>query len=67
MMSTVFMKVALGAVVLLAIKVLLTRKKRPRPLPPGPSQKPLVGNISDLPPSGAQDWMHWVKHKELYG
>lgn len=67
MSSTVFVKVVVGAILLLTIKVLLTRKKKSGPLPPGPSPKAFIGNISDLPPAGAQDWMHWAKHKELYG
>ncbi|KAJ5808623.1 hypothetical protein N7474_009892 [Penicillium riverlandense] len=57
----------IGAFLLYAIKVLLTSNKAHGPLPPGPSPKPVVGNISDLPPRGAQDWMHWLKHKDLYG
>ncbi|CAG8888274.1 unnamed protein product [Penicillium egyptiacum] len=36
-------------------------------LPPGPRPKPVVGNLGDLPPSGVQDWQHWLKHKDLYG
>ncbi|CAL5871895.1 uncharacterized protein PFLUO_LOCUS6150 [Penicillium psychrofluorescens] len=28
---------------------------------------PIVGNIMDLPPKGVQDWVHWLKHKTLYG
>ncbi|KAJ9656519.1 hypothetical protein H2198_004868 [Neophaeococcomyces mojaviensis] len=38
-----------------------------QPLPPGPKRKPLIGNLSDLPPSGVQEWVHWSKHKKLYG
>lgn len=56
----------IGALLLYAIKNLVTGKKA-GPLPPGPAPKPIVGNISDLPPKGAQDWIHWLKHKELYG
>jgi hypothetical protein len=37
------------------------------PLPPGPKRLPLVGNIADLPPSGTLEYLHWFKHKELYG
>lgn len=45
-----------------------TRRKKARgPLPPGPSPLPIVGNIKDLPPSGKQDWVHWLKHKFTYG
>lgn len=39
---------------------------RPR-LPPGPKGFPLLGNISDLPPSGEPEARHWLKHKSLYG
>lgn len=59
--------VLVGALVLYAIKVHLSRKNAPGPLPPGPPGKPIVGNIADLPPSGEQDWMHWLKHKTEYG
>jgi hypothetical protein len=37
------------------------------PLPPGPKPKPIVGNRSDLPPAGLQDWQHWLKYGDLYG
>ncbi|KAJ6007266.1 hypothetical protein N7540_011242 [Penicillium herquei] len=60
-----------GAVLLVSIlyatKLFLSRKKTPGPLPPGPVGKPILGNIADLPPPGTQDWVHWLKHKELYG
>ena len=36
-------------------------------LPPGPQGLPLLGNISDLPPPGKLEYLHWLKHKELYG
>ncbi|KAJ5885945.1 uncharacterized protein N7473_008619 [Penicillium subrubescens] len=61
------MNAVLGAVLIYVVKALLTRRKYAGSLPPGPVGKPIVGNISDLPPPGAQDWMHWLKHKELYG
>ncbi|KAJ5378228.1 uncharacterized protein N7496_005637 [Penicillium cataractarum] len=59
--------VILGAALIYMITAVLSRKKTPGPLPPGPVGKPIVGNISDLPPPGVQDWAHWLKHKELYG
>lgn len=37
------------------------------PLPPGPTPKFLVGNLFDLPRSGEKEWLHWAKHKDLYG
>jgi hypothetical protein len=44
----------------------LRNGKRP-PLPPGPKPKFLVGNLADLPKPGEQEWIHWLKHKDLYG
>ncbi|OQE21561.1 hypothetical protein PENFLA_c014G03275 [Penicillium flavigenum] len=58
----------LGLLTFLLITRLWVRRKIPLgPLPPGPQPKPIVGNIADLPPPGVQDWMHWLKHKDLYG
>lgn len=67
MATTTLLGVVALAIVLYATRVFLFRKKSPGPLPPGPVGKPIVGNISDLPPPGTQDWMHWLKHKEQYG
>lgn len=49
------------------VTTLRGRKRYPLPLPPGPKQKPIIGNLRDLPTPDQQDWMHWLKHKELYG
>ncbi|KAJ5973004.1 uncharacterized protein N7479_002922 [Penicillium vulpinum] len=49
------------------ITTLRGRKRYPLPLPPGPKQNPIIGNLNDLPTPNQQDWMHWLKHKELYG
>lgn len=59
--------VIVGVLLILATKWLFTSREPTRPLPPGPPGKPIVGNISDLPAPGTQDWLHWMKHKELYG
>lgn len=43
------------------------------PLPPGPKGWPLIGNVTDFPPGAGPDgssppeFMHWTKHKDLYG
>ncbi|KAJ5628173.1 hypothetical protein N7490_010401 [Penicillium lividum] len=59
--------VVLLAILLYATKLIFFYKKAPGPLPPGPAGKPILGNIADLPAPGAQDWVHWLKHKDLYG
>lgn len=45
----------------------LKERKTVKGLPLGPRPKPIIGNLLDLPPLGALDWLHWLKHKELYG
>lgn len=57
----------LGLLALYITRVWVKRKRSLGPLPPGPQPKPIVGNMADLPPPGVQDWMHWMKHKDLYG
>lgn len=37
------------------------------PLPPGPKGLPIIGNIQHLPPPGMPEYIHWAKHKPLYG
>ncbi|OOF95350.1 hypothetical protein ASPCADRAFT_207823 [Aspergillus carbonarius ITEM 5010] len=65
------MSLLMRAIVALAgfyfLKSFLTRKKLPAPLPPGPKPSPFIGNLRDLPSPGEHDWLHWYKHKELYG
>lgn len=67
MPSQTLVGVVLLTVALYAIKLLIFRTKTPGPLPPGPKGKPILGNISDLPAPGTADWVHWLKHKDLYG
>ncbi|KAJ0417659.1 cytochrome P450 [Aspergillus carlsbadensis] len=38
-----------------------------QPLPPGPKPLPIIGNVRDMPSPDSPDWLHWLKHKELYG
>ncbi|KAL3458739.1 putative cytochrome P450 oxidoreductase OrdA-like protein [Aspergillus heterothallicus] len=55
------------------IAILIIRSLSPRapqlvaPLPPGPKPLPLVGNLRDLPAPDTEEWVHWLKHKDLYG
>lgn len=36
-------------------------------LPPGPKPLPIIGNFFDLPPNDEPEFLHWFKHKDLYG
>lgn len=47
--------------------ILQSRRRRQIHLPPGPSRKPLVGNLCDLPSHDERAWLFWMKHKDLYG
>jgi len=67
MPSQTLVGVVLLVIVLYAIKLVVSGKKAPGPLPPGPKGKLVLGNISDLPAPRTADWVHWLKHKDLYG
>ncbi|KAI5122863.1 hypothetical protein M0805_003156 [Coniferiporia weirii] len=57
----------LGCVGVYIVKRYLSSNGSRAPLPPGPKPKPLIGNLLDLPQPGELEWVHWAKHKELYG
>lgn len=56
-----------GIVALYLIRRLLQGQGDGRPLPPGPKGIPFIGNINDMPKPGTLEYLHWLKHKELYG
>lgn len=58
--------IALGTLSVFLLRTFLRNSNR-LPLPPGPKSKPVIGNLSDLPPPGELEWLHWTKHKDLYG
>lgn len=58
----------IGPLILIALIIIYRLSRRNSlPLPPGPKQLPLVGNIRDLPPPGRAEYLHWLKHKDVYG
>ncbi|KAF5011718.1 hypothetical protein FDECE_2178 [Fusarium decemcellulare] len=63
--TSLFYSVAVALLGYVVFKRIQQRRKGS--LPPGPRGLPLVGNILDLPPPGALEWTHWLKHKERYG
>lgn len=58
---------AIGVTALYFLRSVLVQAKSLAPLPPGPRPKPIIGNLWDLPSQGTRDWLHWLKHKDLYG
>ncbi|KAE8401933.1 cytochrome P450 [Aspergillus pseudonomiae] len=66
-MSSIILGLASGIICLYFLRSFLAKKKALGPLPPGPRPKPIIGNLWDLPSQGTRDWLHWLKHKDLYG
>ncbi|KAH8116638.1 cytochrome P450 [Phellopilus nigrolimitatus] len=56
-----------GCLAIYVVKKLVSIGTARPPLPPGPKGFPLVGNIHDLPDPVGKPWLHWRKHKDLYG
>jgi hypothetical protein len=66
MAFVVIISLILGVLGLYIVKIKLFPPKR-HALPPGPKPKFLIGNLLDLPKPGELEYMHWLKHKDLYG
>ncbi|KAE8354986.1 cytochrome P450 [Aspergillus coremiiformis] len=66
-MSFTSLSLIVGAVSLCFLRWFWRNKKSRAPLPPGPPSKPIIGNLWDLPSPGTQGWLHWYKHKDIYG
>ncbi|PYH85331.1 cytochrome P450 [Aspergillus uvarum CBS 121591] len=48
--------------------VLAGRWRNRPPLPPGPkSMIPWIGNLDALPRIGQKEYLHWLRHRDLYG
>jgi hypothetical protein len=66
MAFAVIISFILGVLGLYIVKVNLFPQKR-QALPPGPKPKFLIGNLLDLPKPGEMEYIHWLKHRDLYG
>ncbi|KAH8985750.1 cytochrome P450 oxidoreductase [Lactarius hatsudake] len=55
----------IGCLIFLACLAFLWARSQWRRLPPGPPGLPFLGNIGDMPKD--YEWLHWAKHKDLYG
>ncbi|GLA86445.1 hypothetical protein AtubIFM56815_010711 [Aspergillus tubingensis] len=64
---SIVIAVAFACLILLSLYLFIYQQSPSLPLPPGPKGKPIVGNLSDLPPQNSPEWQHWMKHKERYG
>lgn len=65
--SHIALAVFIGILGLYVIRRLVRSKQNGLPLPPGPKDVPLLGNINDMPKSDVLEAYHWLKHKDLYG
>lgn len=63
------LQVGTAVIIIIAIFIYQTIKKRERKshLPPGPKPLPFIGNVLDLPPKETPEFQHWLKHKDKYG
>jgi hypothetical protein len=66
MSFSITISLILGVLGLYLVAINLFPRKRPA-LPPGPKPKFLIGNLLDLPKTGELEYLHWLKHKSLYG
>jgi hypothetical protein len=66
MAFAVIISLILGVLGLYIVKVNLFPQKR-QALPPGPKSTFLNGNLLDLPKPREMEYMHWLKHRDLYG
>ncbi|RAK94412.1 cytochrome P450 [Aspergillus costaricaensis CBS 115574] len=64
---SIVIAVAFACLILLSLYLFIYQQSPSLPLPPGPKGKPIVGNLSDLPPPNTPEWRHWMKHRERYG
>lgn len=66
-LPALILDIALGAAGLYFLSCVYRSSKHPTPFPPGPKGSFLFGNLKDLPSPGEKEWLHWAKHKEIYG
>lgn len=66
--SFLLVDLAVGCVAVYVVKSLISRpSSNTLSKPPGPKALPLLGNALDIPIGEEKQWLHWQKHKQLYG
>ena len=56
-----------GGLAVVALYFVLLRRRSSLLFPPGPSPKPLIGNLLDLPPADDVPWYKWSQWADAYG
>jgi hypothetical protein len=64
-MSTLSALGLLAAVVLSLVLSATLHKRKQRPLPPGPSRWPILGNVFDMPTE--KEWLTFSEWEKTYG